>query len=126
MIRLKVFCGGILPPGDFGREIFGLLIFFSRVLVCVPTEAGIISCLCMIIRQRFSIGLTLRDFLRCLSILLLFWQRLPVLLLFDLVLMDFVVLVHLFSTFFIVKILGVKLFCPPRFERAEKDDKQLS
>jgi hypothetical protein len=126
MINLKVSCGSFLPPGDFGREIFGLLIFFSRVLVCVPTEAGIISCLCMIIRQRFSIGLTLRDFLRCLSILLLFWQRLPVLLLFDLVLMDFVVLVHLFSTFFIVKILGVKLFCPPRFERAEKDDEQLS
>ena len=113
MIRLKVSCGGILPTGNFDREIFCLLIFFSRVLVCVPTEAGIISCLCMIIRQRFSIGLTLRDFLRCLSILLLFWRHLPVLL-FVLVLMDFVVLVHLFSTFFIVKILGVKLFCPPR------------
>ena len=113
MIRLKVSCGGILPPGNFDREIFCLLIFFSRVLVCVPTEAGIISCLCMIIRQRFSIGLTLRDFLRCLSILLLFWRHLPVLL-FVLVLMDFVVLVLLFLTFFIVKILGVKLFCPPR------------
>ena len=83
MIRLKVSCVGILPPGDFGREIFGLLIFFSRVLVCVPTEAGIISCLCMIIRQRFSIGLTLRDFLHCLSILMLFWRCLPVLLFVD-------------------------------------------
>jgi hypothetical protein len=57
----------------------------------------------MIIRQRFTIGLTLQDFLRCLYL-------------------------HLFSTFLIVKILGVKLFCSPRFERlAEKDDdKQLS
>ena len=107
MIRPQVSCGGFLPPGDFSREIFGLLIFSSRVLVCVPTEAGIISRLCMIIRQRFSIGLTFRAFLRRLSILLLFWRRLPILLLFDLVLKDFLVLVHLFSMFFIVKTLSV-------------------
>jgi hypothetical protein len=101
-IRLGVLSGGFLPLGNFGREIFGLLTFFSRVLVCVPTGAGIISCLRMIIRQRFTIGLTLQDFLRFLCL-------------------------HLFSTYLIVKILGVKLFCSPRFERlAEKDDKQLS
>ena len=84
-IRLGVLSGGFLPLGNFGREIFGLLTFFSRVLVCVPTGAGIISCLRVIIRQRFTIGLTLQDFLRCLSL-------------------------HLFSTLLIVKIILFSTF----------------
>ena len=126
MIRPQVSCGGFLPPGDFSREILDWLIFSSRVRIRVPTEAGIISRLSMIFRQRFSTGLTFRAFLQRLSILLLFRRRLLILLLIDLVLKDFLVLVHLISMFFIVKTLGVKLFCPPRFERAEKDDEQLS
>ena len=128
MIRPQVSCGGFLPPGDSSRRVFAWLIFTSRVRV--PTEAGIISRLSMIFRQRFLTGLTFRAFLRRLLILLLFGRRLLILLLFRLVLKDSLVLVHLFSVFFIVKTLGVNdflLFCRPRFEKlAEKDDKQLS
>ena len=107
MIRPQVSCGGFLPPGDFSREIFDWLIFSSRVRIRVPTEAGIISRLSMIFRLRFLTGLTFRAFLRRLSILLLFRRRLLILLLIDLVLKDFLVLVHLFSMFFIVKTLSV-------------------
>jgi hypothetical protein len=91
-IRPGMLFGGFLPLANFGREVFCLLTFFNRILVFVPVEAGMISCLRIIIRQRFTIGLTFQDMLRCLYL-------------------------HLFSTFLIVKIFGVKLFCSPRFER---------
>jgi hypothetical protein len=97
-----VLFGGFLPLANFGREVFCLLTFFNRILVFVPVMAGMISCLRLIIRQGFTIGLTFQDLLRCLYL-------------------------HLFSTtFLIVKIFGI--FCSPRFKcLAEKDgDKQLS
>jgi hypothetical protein len=108
MIRPQVSCGGFLPPGDSSRKVFDWLNFTSRVRV--PTEAGIISRLSMIFRQKFLTGLTFRAFLRRLLILLLFGRRLLILLLFGLVLKDSLILVHLFSVCFSVKDLGVNNF----------------
>ena len=100
-IHPGVLFGGFLPLANFGCEVFCLLTFFNRTLVFVPVEAGMISCPRIIIRQRFTIGLTFQDSPRRLYL-------------------------HLFLTLLVVKIFGI--FCTPCFKcLAEKDgDKQLS
>jgi hypothetical protein len=63
-IRLGVLFGDFLPLANFGLEVLRLLSFFNRILDFVPEMAGLISCLRVIIRQGFTIGLTFQDFLQ--------------------------------------------------------------